>query len=317
MGNLMWKKWLFCLLAAASTCGVAWAANAPASVTGAMPAQAISLRWQKVQSAQGGRPEVWAHLFVVPKGHSKEREQMLTEKRTGPIRRADIDTGPSIAPSPFTLETYANSGGALRRLGRASFTQSKDVQEIHTRYLDTRTKRAPVLIMHFGYTHWHEWEVLTFPNGWSGKAAHQTFYWGGEAGTYSTQSFGRSERGKLVIDEEVGHGVDDDKIGHGDDPTKTARVERGVYRWNGTQWADRSQKWFVIGASSKSKSDITRVVAKQGFGEIVRSNDYPRLRRGLWLWVAGRYRSEKDAREHAQMMRNSKPKQNAMVRRAL
>jgi hypothetical protein len=272
-----------------------------------MPAQAISLRWQKVQSAQEGRPEVWAHLFTVPKGHSKEREQMLTEKRTGPIRRADIDTGPSIAPSPFTLETYANSGGALRRLGRASFTQSKDVQEIHTRYLDTRTKRAPVLIMHFGYTHWHEWEVLTFPNGWSGRAAHQTFYWGGEGGSYSTQKFGRSERGRLVIDEEVGHG--------GEDPTETARVERGVFRWNGTQWADRSQKWFVIGASSKSRSDIARTVAQKGFGELVRSNDFPRLRKGLWLWVVGRHRTQKQAREHAQSMRNSK--QDALVRRAL
>lgn len=259
------------------------ASSAPSALLKRLPAKAISLRWQQVSS----RPPVWAHLWCVPRGHSKEREMMMGEKKSGPVTRADINGGPSIESSPFTLELYEveeENPVGWKKLSGVNFTQGKDVQEIHTRFLDAGTRRSPVLLLHFGFTHWHEWEVFTLARGWSGPIAHQTFGWGGEGESHVFQKFSRTEKGRMVIDEEV---------------RSESGSERGVFRWNGREWIDASQKWLVIGASSPSRKIIDSLVARKGYGEVKRSNEFKGLRPGYWIWLVGRYRSPKEAREQA------------------
>ena len=135
---------------------------APQVARDAMPKGAISLRWQTLPRSAYRLP-LALHVFCVPQGHSKEREQMFGEKQTGPVTRADISQGPSVEPSPFYLDLWAQSDAKnWRRINRVAFTQTKDVQEIALRWLDPRRKTGPFLALHFGFTHWHEWQTFTF-----------------------------------------------------------------------------------------------------------------------------------------------------------
>ncbi|MDQ3815395.1 MAG: hypothetical protein M3347_15870, partial [Armatimonadota bacterium] len=62
----------------------------------------ISLRFETRKIGPRGG-DVLLHLYVVPKGHSHELGVMTGEKRSGPVQREHITTGPSLLPSPFHL----------------------------------------------------------------------------------------------------------------------------------------------------------------------------------------------------------------------
>jgi hypothetical protein len=116
----------------------AGAAQAPSEVLGLMPRGAISLQWRKLETREAAGP-VWLHLYCVPKGHADELQSMLDIKRSGPVKREHITTGPSLKPSPFWLDVFRAPGqSSLQRLNSVKFSQSKDVQEIVLRWLDTK-----------------------------------------------------------------------------------------------------------------------------------------------------------------------------------
>jgi hypothetical protein len=278
------------------------AAQAPSEVLRLMPKGAISLQWRKLETREAAGP-VWLHLYCVPKGHAEELQSMLDIKRSGPVLREHITTGPSLQPSPFWLDVFrVQEKDVWRRLNSVKFTQSKDVQEIVVRWLDVKPRGGPVLALHFGYTHWHDWEVLTFPRGWQQKAYHQTFFWGGEGEIGVLQRFDDTDaRGRLLITEtEFGEG----------NTRKTYR-----YRWNGQNWQDATQKYFVIGYSSPSRKATATFAAKKGYGEVLFSSAYRRLRPGYYVWVAGRYRTQREADEQVAALRKNGV--TAYVRRAI
>jgi hypothetical protein len=267
-----------------------------------MPKGAISLRWQKLETREVAGP-VWLHLYCVPKGHSDELQSMLDIKRSGPVLREHITTGPSLKPSLFWLDVFRMQGkSGWQRLNSVTFTQSKDVQEIVLRWLDAKQRSGPVLALHFGYTHWHDWEVLTFPRGWQQKAYHQTFFWGGEGEIGVLQRFDRTDaRGRLLISEtEFSEGNKQRTYG---------------YRWNGREWQDTTQKYFVVGLSSRTLREAESFAVKRGYGEVLFSSHYPRLQPGYYVWVAGRYRTRREANEQVAALRQNGV--TAYVRRAI
>jgi hypothetical protein len=265
-------------------------AQAPQSALQLMPRGAISLRWQKLETREAAGP-VWLHLYCVPKGHAEEL-QSLDIKRSGPVKREHITTGPSLKTSPYWMDVFRAQGTTWQRLNSVRFEQSKDAQEIVLRWMGARNRRGPVLALHFGYTHWHEWVVLTFPRGWNQKAFAQTFLWGGEGEYGVYQRFDRRDaRGRLVVAETDIEGE---------------KSSTHLYRWNGFEWEDPTQKYFVIGASTKSQAEAQAILAKRGFGEMLWSNNYPRLQRGYYLWVPGRFRTIREAQELVSQLKKDK-----------
>lgn len=128
-------------------------------------------------------------------------------------------------------------------------------------------RRGPVLLMKFGYTHWWEWQTFTFAQGWAKPARAQTFLYGGEGGIYSEFRFDRTDaQDHLMVVENEG--------------LENNRQHTNIYRWNGHEWDDKTLKYFVIGASVKDKSAADETARKRGYGEILRSDDYPKLRPG-------------------------------------
>ncbi len=245
-----------------------------------MPAQAISLRWQKLPT--GPTSEVWAHVYCMPKGRAPELKNMGVE-RIGPITREDITTGPSLTESPFWLDIFADSA-ANKRLNSAKFEETQDVQDVILRWLEPRTRRGPVVLLKFGYTHWYEWQTVTFARSWAKPAHRQTFYFGGEGDIYNFLRFDRTDaQGRLIVTENEG--------------LENGRERTNIYRWNGREWDDKTQKYFVVGASLKTKSAADALQNKRGYGEVLRSDDYPKLTPGYWIWVIGRYRTQTEAAE--------------------
>lgn len=257
----------------------AHAATPPAALK-LMPQKAISLRWQKLPT--DAKNAVWLHIYCVPTGRDPQLKDLGIDK-TGPITREDIGVGPSLTSSPFWLDVFADAN-ANRRLNSVKFDESKDVQDIILRWIEPKTRRGPVLLMKFGYTHWYEWQTLTFARGWSEKAHAQTFLYGGEGDIYSDFHFDRTNaQGKLIVVEDEG--------------MENGKTRINTYRWNGREWDDPTLKYFVIGSSEKSKSAIEALNRKMGYGKVVRSDDYPKLRAGYWMWVIDRFRTLAEANE--------------------
>lgn len=270
----------------------------PSEVRALMPKGAISLRWQKIGSAKDA---LGLHLFCVPAGRSPELKYFVDKVPSGPIAREEITVGPSLKESPFFLDVLQTRGAKWKRLNSVPFRESKDAQEILLRWLDPVTRRAPVLLLHFGYTHWHEWVVLTFPRGWSGPAFSQIFLWGGEGDVGLMQRFDRRDAAnRMVVEEEE---------------WENGKRAKHIYRWNGTLWEDATQKYFVIGDSVRTRNEAEAIRVRRGWGEVLFSSEYPRLRRGYWLWVPARFRSLDEARQRVREL-----KQNGIttyVRRAM
>ena len=253
-------------------------AATPSGALQLMPAKAISLRWQKLPTEQ--KNAVWLHIYCVPRGRDPELKNMGVEK-IGPITREDITIGPSLMPSPFWLDIFADAN-AKRRLNSIKFEEDKDVQDIALRWLQPKARRGAVILMKFGYTHWYEWQTFTFAQGWT-KAAHaQTFLYGGEGEIYNELHFDRTDaQGRLIVTEDEG--------------LENGKERTNIYRWNGREWDDKTLKYFVVGASVKTKSAADEILRKRGYGEVLRSNDYPKLRPGYWIWITGRFRTQAEA----------------------
>ena len=261
---------------------VAAHAATPPSALKLMPAKAISLRWQKLPTSP--TDAVWLHIYCVPTGRDPELKNLGIDK-TGPITRADISTGPSLTQSPFWLDVFADSA-ANKRLNSTKFEENKDVQDIVLRWLEPAKKRGPVVLLKFGYTHWWEWQTFTFAQGWAGKSNAQTFFYGGEGEIGNDLRFDRTDaQGRLIV-------VEDESLENEKERTNT-------YRWNGREWDDATQKYFVVGASVKTKSAADEIAKKRGYGEVLRSDDFPKLRAGYWMWVPGRFRTPAEAQEIA------------------
>lgn len=210
------------LLAFALTVPGARAEDAPAAVRAALRPNAISLRWEKRDL---GGEAVYLHLSVVPKARNKYAPNAPEPgHEKDPITRADITPGMALESSPFVLEVWTRApDGTLRRRHALPFTEEGDVVEITTRWLEPKAKRGPILLLHFGTTHWHRWLLAIFPDGVRGKRAlQQTFLWGGEGETGVTQRFDSVDlRGVLQVRETR---YDDGKI------------TRRTYRWDGSRF---------------------------------------------------------------------------------
>lgn len=280
---------------------------APRVARVAMPKSAISLRWE-VLPRDAYRTPLALHVFCVPKGHSKERETMFGEKKTGSVTRADISDGPSVEPSPFYLDVWAQDGAKnWRRLNRVPFVETKDVQEIALRWLDPKSKTKPFLALHFGFTHWHDWETFTFAHGWTQPSYQRTFNWGGEGGSGVSVRFDQTQNGRMIV---VENDYEDDK------------TSKRIYRWNGREWLDATQKYFLIAATFKTRHEAQAWYDREkmdGWGEILRSGDYPKLRPGYFIVVLERFKTLKDANARAAEIRHDASPYNFQfyVRRAL
>ena len=257
-------------------------AATPSAALKLMPARAISLRWQKLPTSQ--TDAVWLHIYCVPTGRDPQLKSMGVDK-SGPITRGDISVGPSLTSSPFWLDVFADAG-ANHRLNSVKFDEGQDVQDITLRWLEPAKRRGPVVLLKFGYTHWWEWQTFTFSQGWTKSAHWQTFLYGGEGEIYNSLRFDRTNaQGRLIV-------VEDEGLENGRERTNT-------YRWNGREWDDATLKYFVVGASVKTKSAADEIARKRGYGEVTRSDDYPKLRAGYWMWVSGRFRTQTEAQEIA------------------
>lgn len=255
-------------------------AATPSGALKLMPQKAISLRWQKLPTEP--KNAVWLHIYCVPKGRDPELKNLGIDK-SGPITREDITNGPSLVSSPFWLDVFADAN-AKRRLNSIKFEEGHDVQDITLRWLEPKTRRGPVVLLKFGYTHWWEWQTFTFARGWSGPAQTQTFLFGGEGDIYSDFHFDRTDaQGNLIVVENEG--------------LESGKERTNIYRWNGREWDDKTLKYFVVGASVKTKSAADAISNQRGYGEVLRSDDYPKLRPGYWIWVAGRFRTRAEADE--------------------
>ena len=293
--KLLTAIWLILLALNANVAQTRAAEAAPAIVRQTMPQGAISLRWQRVD-------KVWLHIYCKPSGRSDEAVNILgIEKKTGPITREEIIPVPAIKLSPFWLDVWQNAAQKWQRLSSAGYMQDKDVNEIVLRWLDPKNKTGPIVLLNCGFTHWHEWDVFTYAKGWQQTPAQQTFFWGGEGGSGISQRFDQTRNGKTVIIENEYEG----------DKTST-----NLYRWNGREWNDATQKYFLIGATEKTKAEAEKWLNEKGWGEVVRSDDFPNLKAGYYIVVLERFRVLKEANERARLLK----KENAMetyVRRAL
>ncbi len=255
-------------------------AATPTAALQLMPAKAISLRWQKLPTDTDNA--VWLHIYCVPKSRDPELKNMGVDE-TGPITRANITNGPSLASSPFWLDVFADAN-AKRRLNSVKFEEGHDVQDITLRWLEPKSRRGPVVLMKFGYTHWYEWQTFTFAQGWTKPAHAQTFFYGGEGEIYNDLRFDRTDaQGHLIVVEDEG--------------LENNKERTNIYRWNGREWDDKTLKYFVVGASVKTKSAADEILRKRGYGEVLRSNDYPKLSPGYWIWITGRFRTKAEADE--------------------
>jgi len=261
-------------------------------VRAVMPKGAISLRFEAVPF--GGERRGFLHLYCIPKARNKNAPMIPDPgHEKDPVTRKDIYPGMALEPSPFFLDIWGAGSGAAKmtRLHAFRFQEEGDVAQVEKRWLRPATKTGPVLLLDFGSTHWHAWYVFTFPNGFNGKTSYlQRFLWGGEGETYLTQKFTKADkRGFLQIDQEQ-------------QDSEAQGATRSTYFWDGARYSDPQERWFVIVATSKTRAeadDFARTRDKYGETEIVRSNRFSRLKPGLWVTVAARMRTKKEADEQA------------------
>jgi len=281
----------------------AHAAPVPPEIKAAIPKSSISLRFETKAIGPNGSP-IGLHLSVVPTDRNKGAYEMLGQTpKTGPITRDEITAFDMLTQSPFTLDVYAQKSGKWSKINSVNFSQSKDVQEINTRWLNPKRKIGPVLLLHFGYTHWHEWEVITFPQGLQAPAAHQTFLWGGEGEyNYVGQKFDKTDAsGRMIITEEESEGVPDGKNG------EKQKLTKNTYYFNGNEWINPKTRYFVIGASAKTRTEADKIFKKIGFGEVRPSSEYKGLKSGYYVLIFGRYSNLKQAQEQVKYLKaNSK-----------
>lgn len=263
--------------------------SAPAATLHLMPKGAISLQAQSFKLPSG---EVLLHLYTVPSGHSPEVEYTIGEKRTGPVTREHITTGPSLNPSRFWLDVFSKNGNALKRLNSVPFIQGKDAQEIKVRWLQPAKKQGPVILMHFGFTHWHEWVVIAFPQGFSGASTVQEFFWGGEGETGVTQKFDKTDgAGRMMVKEEE---------------YEEGRTTKTDYYWDGVEFFNKKTPYFVIGATTKTRAEAEAWIGKNKQGYVRPSGHYKNLKPGFFIVLLNRFATLKEANDFAAGCRKEK-----------
>ena len=263
--------------------------NAPQAALGAMPKGAISLQTKTFALPSG---EVLLHLYTVPAGHSPEVEYTIGAKRTGPVLREHISTGPSLLQSRFWLDVFSKNGAQLRKLNSVPFIENKDAVEIKLRWLQPAKKQGPVILMHFGFTHWHEWVLIAFPQGFSGASTVQEFFWGGEGEIYNTLRFDKTDNyGRMIINEEEG-----DEKG----------IRHRTYRWDGVEFAQPDLPYFVIGQTPKTKAEAEMWIGKNKVGSVRPSGHYKNLKPGYYIVLLNRFDTLKEANAFAAGCRKEK-----------
>jgi hypothetical protein len=287
------------------------AAPLPPEIKSSLKSGSISLRFETRSIGPNNSP-IGLHLSVAPAGRNTDSIRNLgLEPKTGPIKREEIQAHDVLKPSPFTLDVFSKVNSKWRKINSVTFTQSKDVQEITTRWLNPKQKTGPVIMLHFGYTHWHEWEVVTFAKGLQSPATHQTFLWGGEGEfNYVSQKFDKTDAsGKMVITEENSIGVPDGKGG------EKQQLTINTYRYNGTEWIDLKANYFVIGATAKTLAEANKALAKFGFGEVRPSSNYKGLKPGFFVLILGRHADLKLAQQQVKGLK-ANYKSDAYVKKA-
>ena len=263
--------------------------KAPAAALSAMPQGAISLQTKTFSLPSG---EVLLHLYTVPAGHSPELENITGEKRIGPVKREHITVGPSITPSRFWLDVFAKRGVQLRKLNSVPFIEDKDAVEIKMRWLVPAKKQGPVILLHFGYTHWHEWIVIAFPQGFSGTSTVQEFFWGGEGETGVNQKFDQTDKaGRMIVKEEEYEG---------------SRTTKTTYQWDGVEFSNPKTPYFVIGATPKTKAEAEMWIGKNKQGYVRPSGHYKNLKPGYHVVILNRFATLKEANAFAAGCRKEK-----------
>ena len=299
-------KILFLLFA---TSKIALSAPLPAQIRAQMRTGAIPLHFETRSIGPNGAT-VGLQLSVLPTGRDKQgAESIGAEAPTGPLTLQEIKDFPQpLLASPFTLDIFRKNGEKWARANSVTFWQTKNLQDLSVRWLDAKTKQAPILLLHFGYAHWHEWEVLTFPDGILKPGQTQEFFWGGEGEwDYQTQKFDQTDKnGRLIIAEETSQAAPDEK---------SALVTKQIYRFDGLEWRDDKAPYFVIGASLKTRAEAEKFRQKIGFGEIRPSAHYSKLRAGYFIVILARFATLKEAQTRvSELGRDSKI--TASVRRA-
>lgn len=252
---------------------------APSAALVLMPKGAISLQTKSFKVPTG---DVLLHLYTIPGARSPELEAITGEKRTGPIKRDDISIGPSLNPSRFFMDVFSKQGATLRRLNSVPFIENKDAAEITMRWLVPAKKQGPVVVMHYGYSHWHEWVLLIFPQGFSGPVTVQEFFWGGEGDSSAIQRLdGIDKNGRMMIAEEE---------------TEEGRTTKRSYFWDGVEFSNKSTPYFVIGVSPKTRAEAEAFIAKHKQGYVRPSSHYPKLKPGYYIVVLNRFRTLKEAK---------------------
>lgn len=279
----------------------AGAMDAPPDVRAAMKPNGISLMFETLNIGPNRTP-IEVHLYVVPRGRDNAgRATLGMEPKTGPITRNEIGGGETIKMSPYYLEMFSRRGAALKKLKGARFEQNKAPSRIFARWLDPKTKRAPVVVVRFDFPDAYSLTLLTFARGITQAAQVQEFSGGGESGYFSVQSLDKTDaRGLMMVSEQEGEP---------DKPTI-----RRAYTWDGQEFRDFKARYFVIAATTKTQAQAEAIQRKHGFGEVRASERYARLRRGYYILIVARFAAQKEAARHVAELKTSGI--NAYVRRA-
>jgi hypothetical protein len=125
-----------------------------------MPPGGISLHTEVLNIGPNQSPVI-AHFYIVPRTGAKNSEGR-------PITVDDIINGP-IAPSPFYIDLFVRKERSLTRINTIRITEDGDLQELQTKWLRSKERAGPVLLLRFGVDDVGEWWVIALPHGIDGR----------------------------------------------------------------------------------------------------------------------------------------------------
>jgi len=230
-----------------------------------MPPGAETVRYEPARKV--GNETVDLHVYAV----SKNR----------PWKTDEVGSYTSVATFHLDIFTVAANGTRTFR-HRVVYKDEVPPTVINVKWLRPNERKAPILLLEGGFTHWKRWIVATFPQDFTGKQkAVQEFLWGGEDATYILQSFDTTDkRGYLKIVQITA-----------DDANSTK--ETLTYTWNGTRFAVSDSPYFVIAASVKDEKEAYNYIKKNQLkrAEVLPTGEFTNLKSGLFIVVVGRSKS--------------------------
>ena len=183
----------------------------PAEVSAMTPTGMTSLHFGRLLPGPKGQARL-VHIWVAPR-----KTQSIQDRRTW-------------LPSPFCVDLFeeGKKKGTWEFAATTVYIGENKPSEIEVRWLRTKKKQGPVIVlvspayMHTLYT------VITFPNvgtdDWDKFGAVQEFSQGGVGGGKTTHDFGVDKNGTMTVETESSY--------MGKDELKTVRT------WNGREYAD-------------------------------------------------------------------------------